>query len=80
MLKELSKLAVGMLFLGGYMTHFGTAPGVARAPAVEATRPDPRTRTLRRRTDVIEWLMLVPIWIATPVIVGLTIASLLSPV
>lgn len=79
MLKELSKLATGLLVQGGYMTPCGTTPMAVHAQAAMATRPDPRTRTLRRRTDAIEWLLLVPIWIATPLIAGLAIASLLRP-
>lgn len=73
MLNELSKLAAGMLFTGGHLAHCETVRTLADADTIGTHVPRPR----RYGTGAVEWLMLVPVWIATPLMVGLAAAELL---
>lgn len=79
MLRELAKLSGGMLFMHGHVANIETARRLDHGHARHAAKPAQPASRKRRLPGAAEWLMLAPIWIATPVIVFLAIAELVHP-
>lgn len=76
MLNELSKLLVGMLLLDGHAECAGAVRSLSAASATGVPGKPPRVRS-RQRAGRLERLMLVPVWIATPLMVILAAAVLM---
>ncbi|MGH8215769.1 MAG: hypothetical protein ACREPZ_08755 [Rhodanobacteraceae bacterium] len=78
MLKELTKLFNGLLFLHGHMAGVPTASirTGEEAPATQMPEHDPRTVLHHRDRHPVEWLLLSVIWSGTLLLLSRTALGL----